>query len=62
MTVRPLGLVLNAGSWHLVVAGRDVVEVVCIDELRATRLTTQRFAPPANFDLAAFWKLHAARA
>ena len=30
----------------------------CIDELRATRLTNQRFAPPADFDLAEFWRLH----
>lgn len=55
-TVRPLALVLKAGSWHLIVAGDEEVEVVCVDELRATRITNQHFAPPSDFDLSAFWK------
>lgn len=58
ITVRPLGLVLKAGSWHLVVAGRDTIVVICIDELRATRMTNQVFAPPLGFDLTEFWKRH----
>ena len=58
VTVRPLGIVLKAGSWHLIISTRAGVEVVGIDELRATRLTNQRFAPPADFDLAEFWRLH----
>jgi predicted DNA-binding transcriptional regulator YafY len=58
VTVRPLGLVLKAGSWHLVVAKRTGVAVVDIDELRATRITNQRFTPPADFDLDAFWQEH----
>ena len=58
--VRPLGLVLKAGSWHLIVSGATTIEAVCIDRLRATRLTTQPFAPPADFDLTEFWKLHTA--
>ena len=58
--VKPIGLVLKAGSWHLVVCGRREAEVMCIDELRATRLTTQRFIPPYDFDLATFWKQHTA--
>ncbi|MEP7111887.1 MAG: HTH domain-containing protein [Ilumatobacteraceae bacterium] len=57
-TVRPLGLVLKEGSWHLVCVGTPTADVICIDQLRATRLTTQPFAPPANFDLAEFWKDH----
>jgi predicted DNA-binding transcriptional regulator YafY len=57
-TVCPLGLVVKAGSWHLVVAGTTTIEVVCIDELRATRLTNQRFAPPTDFDLTDFWAGH----
>jgi predicted DNA-binding transcriptional regulator YafY len=56
VTVRPLGLVLKAGSWHLIMAGDTEVQVVCVDELRATRITNQHFAPPADFDLSAFWK------
>ena len=60
LTVAPLGLVLKAGSWHVVVAVKAGIEVVCIDQLRATRLTNRRFAPPPDFDLAGFWKLYAA--
>ena len=60
VTVRPLGLVLKAGSWHLVVAGSDTIAVICIDELRATRLTNQVFVPPVGFDLTEYWKRHSA--
>jgi predicted DNA-binding transcriptional regulator YafY len=58
VTVRPLGLVLKAGSWHVVHCRDDgsLIEVTCIDELRATRLTNHRFTPPADFDLATTWK------
>jgi predicted DNA-binding transcriptional regulator YafY len=63
LTVSPLGLVLKAGSWHLVVAesssrgaaGSVVGSVVGLDDLRATRLTSQRFEPPEGFALDAFW-------
>jgi predicted DNA-binding transcriptional regulator YafY len=55
ITVCPLGLVLKAGSWHLIAAGIDTIDIVCIDELRATRITNQRFAPPVGFDLTQFW-------
>ena len=58
--VRPLGLVLKAGAWHLVVMGAGEPEVLGLDELRATRLTTQPFTPPSGFDLAAFWQRHCA--
>jgi predicted DNA-binding transcriptional regulator YafY len=70
VTVRPLGLVLKAGSWQLVVArpaddagpaDEDGIEVLELDQLRATRLTTRHFAPPADFDLTAFWTRHTAR-
>jgi predicted DNA-binding transcriptional regulator YafY len=60
VTVRPLGLILKAGSWHVIDAGSATIEVVCIDELRATRLTNQRFTPPPGFNLTEFWKLHTA--
>ncbi len=55
VTTRPLGLVLKAGSWHLVWAGDDRIEVLGIDDLRATRITRRRFTPPQGFELAAFW-------
>jgi predicted DNA-binding transcriptional regulator YafY len=60
VTVQPLGLILKAGSWYLVSAAQETIEVVCIDGLRATRLTNRRFPPPPGFELAQFWKSHAA--
>jgi predicted DNA-binding transcriptional regulator YafY len=56
VTVRPLALVLKAGSWHLIVAGDAATEALCVDELRATRITNRRFTPPVDFDLSEFWK------
>jgi predicted DNA-binding transcriptional regulator YafY len=60
VVVVPIGLVLKAGSWHLICSGTNTVEVVCIDDLRGTRITKQRFTPPADFDLASFWQRHTA--
>jgi len=56
LSVRPLGLVLKAGSWNLVVMGRRRVEVMCIDQLRATRMTNEPFVRPADFNLNEFWR------
>jgi hypothetical protein len=56
LSVRPLGLVLKAGSWNLVVMGKRQVEVVCIDQLRATRLTNEPFVRPSDFNLNEFWR------
>jgi predicted DNA-binding transcriptional regulator YafY len=58
VTVKPIGLVLKAGSWQLICAGNTTIDVVCIDDLRATRITNQRFRPPADFNLTEFWKRH----
>ena len=60
VTVQPLGLVLKAGSWYLVSAAQEAIEVVCIDDLRATRLTNLRFLPLPGFELAEFWNSHTA--
>lgn len=60
ITVEPLGLVLKAGSWYLVVTGGGSERVICLDELRATRLTTQRFEPPPAFAVGLFWDAHLA--
>lgn len=59
ITVQPLGLVLKAGAWWLVVTGgrEQVAEVISLDRLRATRLTRRRFDPPTGFDLGRFWSL-----
>ena len=56
ISVRPVGLVLKAGSWHLVVMGERQQEVLCIDQLRATRLTNETFVRPAGFNLRQFWR------
>lgn len=40
--------------------GVQPTEVVCLDELRATRITRHSFTPPADFDLAGFWRAHVA--
>jgi predicted DNA-binding transcriptional regulator YafY len=60
ITVRPIGLVLKAGSWYVISSGSNTIDVVCIDELRATRLTNQRFPLPAGFDLTDFWRRYTA--
>ena len=58
VTVEPLGLVLKAGCWYLVVSEHGSSRVVRLDDLRATRLTTQRFSPPTGFSLGAAWATH----
>jgi predicted DNA-binding transcriptional regulator YafY len=60
VTVEPLGLVLKAGSWYLVSGGTDPPSVICLDDLRATRLTTQGFEVPPGFSLGAAWAAHLA--
>lgn len=60
VSVRPLGLVLKAGSWHLIGVTGEAVEVLCLDHLRATRLTNRTFSAPTDFDLTTFWARHAA--
>lgn len=61
VAVCPLGLALKQGSWYLICSNRRDIDVRCIDDLRATRLTNQPFAPPIGFDLTAFWRSHVAR-
>jgi predicted DNA-binding transcriptional regulator YafY len=61
VVVRPLGLVLKAGSWNLVVLGDNSIQAVRVDDLRATRLTNRVFTPPVEFDLATFWRQHVSR-
>lgn len=55
LTVRPVGIVLKAGSWFVVDDAGDGIEVRCVDELRATRLTSRFFTRPPGFVLADFW-------
>lgn len=60
IVVEPLGLVLKAGSWHLVVGRGGSTPVICLDRLRGTRVTAQRFLPPPQFCLDDFWAAHLA--
>lgn len=60
IVVRPLGLVLKAGSWYIVSSG-DHIAVLCVDDLRATRITRRRFTPPDTFDLDGFWSTWTSR-
>jgi hypothetical protein len=57
-TVEPLGLVLKAGSWYLVVRRGDAAGAMCLDELRATRLTAHPSKAPPQFSLIDFWAAH----
>jgi predicted DNA-binding transcriptional regulator YafY len=54
--VDPYGLVARAGVWHLVCADGGHVRVHRVPELLDARLMDERFARPAGFDLALFWK------
>jgi predicted DNA-binding transcriptional regulator YafY len=54
--VDPYGLVAKAGVWHLVCADDGHVRVHRVSELLDARLMDERFARPAGFDLALFWK------
>ena len=56
-TVRPLGLVLEAGQWLLVHLDGpdDDVLITPMDSLHPVELTSRRFTRPPDFDLADFW-------
>ncbi len=56
ITMRPLGVVLEAGSWQLIVSSDTGPQMLCIDALRGLRITTTSFNPPAGFDLATWWR------
>ena len=52
---RPLGLVLRAGSWH-VVSADEPPRALCIDGLVSTRITRREFEAPPDFSLQRFWQ------
>ena len=54
--VRPMGVVLEAGSWFLIALSDGGTELVCIDDLRGLRLTRRTFARPHDFDLSDTWR------
>lgn len=50
-SLRPLGMVLQAGSWQLIVLADGGPEPIAIEALRRLRLTRRTFTPPPEFDL-----------
>lgn len=61
VAVRPLGIVLKAGSWFLVISTEAGPTVMAIDDLGTTRITRHEFERPPDFDLTAFWADHVPR-
>lgn len=51
--VCPLGIVLEAGTWHVVCA--RPLRSVRLDNLVATRMTRRTFDRPSGFSLSSFW-------
>ena len=54
MEIDPLGLVLKAGTWHLVFRRREL-RVIELGAVTAVAPLDRRFAPPDGFDLSEFW-------
>lgn len=53
--VDPLGLVLKAGVWYLVARQRRELRTFKLSGIQHLERSTQRFARPRRFDLAAYW-------
>jgi predicted DNA-binding transcriptional regulator YafY len=54
----PLGLVLKAGIWYLVAAGRGRPRTYRVSSIVRLRLRPEHFTRPDGFDLATFWQEH----
>jgi predicted DNA-binding transcriptional regulator YafY len=59
--VDPLGLVLKAGAWYLVAAVNGSARTYKVSNIHALQTLDQGFAPPADFDLAAWWTVSTRR-
>ncbi|BCJ39347.1 transcriptional regulator [Actinoplanes ianthinogenes] len=59
--LEPLGLVLKAGVWYLIAAGKDRPRTYRVSSIVSLRLLPERFTRPAGFDLAEHWKAHVER-
>jgi predicted DNA-binding transcriptional regulator YafY len=53
--LEPLGLVLKAGTWYVVAAVDGQIRTYRVSRVVAAEPTTDRFARPDAFDLAAYW-------
>ncbi|CRK62041.1 Transcriptional regulator, DeoR family [Alloactinosynnema sp. L-07] len=54
-TLRPLGLVVKAGTWYLVADTDNGRRTYRVASIRAVESVGERFDRPADFDLAASW-------
>ncbi len=57
--LEPYGIVLKAGRWYVVAhTGGDAPRTYRISQILELRPLDEEFAPPADFDLAAYWRAH----
>ncbi len=56
-TLDPYGLVLKAGRWYLVAAGRRI-STYRVSQIRELTVLDEGFPRPVDFDLAAFWQTY----
>jgi predicted DNA-binding transcriptional regulator YafY len=59
--LHPLGLVLKAGVWYLIAAGRGRPRTYRVSSVVDLRPLPETFVRPEGFDLAAFWQEHVER-
>jgi predicted DNA-binding transcriptional regulator YafY len=61
-TLCPYGLVLKAGKWYLVAAGRDAERpgTYRVNQIVELERLDEPFDRPASFDLAGYWRAHIA--
>src|SRR4051812_10397835 len=59
--LHPLGLVLKAGAWYLIAAGRGQPRTYRVSAIVDLRCLPERFTRPEGFDLADFWRAHVER-
>lgn len=51
----PLGLVVKGGAWYLVAGTEDGLRVFRVSRIESVSSPGERFRPPHDFDLVAFW-------
>lgn len=58
--VDPLGLVWKENSWYMVARASSGLRTFRVSRMSNTKLLSDEFRPPADFDLKAYWKASAA--
>src|SRR4051794_9948298 len=53
--IRPLGLVLKAGTWYVVAESETQLRTYRVSRIKSASSTEERFARRHDFDLAAYW-------